>query len=279
MQRMRRSGSIDDCVSFPLSPADQPADRCTFSCVHSFFVVLGERLLPSSTSRWLSHSFNLVCSRFRTTSMASTHHPMAARSLLAALLFVVTAVTMVPTKASAFHVVSMGDRSTLPHLLHRHSDSPMSVSSRHTTRLRGGATTSAADTPTVLPDFASKQDYLKYMEEVAALPKGFATGTSEGTFLSVEAPAMGDLPIRGTVIHLTEGPTDSWAAVFTSNKVLALTGFAFSKSFLWIAYSRTFVSTAVSRGTRSGWSISCGQWRPIACHCHQQQSFQRMFWW
>ena len=51
------------------------------------------------------------------------------------------------------------------------------------------------------------------------LPSGFAVGTAKGTFVSVEAPSMGDLPIRATVIHLTEGPTDSWAAVFTSNKV------------------------------------------------------------
>ena len=51
------------------------------------------------------------------------------------------------------------------------------------------------------------------------LPSGFAVGTAKGTFVSAEAPAMGNLPIRATVIHLTEGPTDSWAAVFTSNKV------------------------------------------------------------
>jgi hypothetical protein len=70
-----------------------------------------------------------------------------------------------------------------------------------------------------LPDFTSKQDYMKYMETVSALPKGFATGTGEGKFIPVEAPAMGELPVRGTVIHLTEGATDSWAAVFTKNKV------------------------------------------------------------
>lgn len=29
---------------------------------------------------------------------------------------------------------------------------------------------------------------------------------------------MGELPIKATVIHLTDGPTDSWGAVFTSNK-------------------------------------------------------------
>jgi N-acetylglutamate synthase/N-acetylornithine aminotransferase len=36
--------------------------------------------------------------------------------------------------------------------------------------------------------------------------------------VSQEAPAMGKLPISGTVIHLTEGPTENWAAVFTKNK-------------------------------------------------------------
>jgi hypothetical protein len=63
------------------------------------------------------------------------------------------------------------------------------------------------------------------------LPSGFAVGTAKGTFVSVEAPSMGDLPIRATVIHLTEGPTDSWAAVFTSNKVrLYMLGF-----IIWFA--------------------------------------------
>jgi hypothetical protein len=88
---------------------------------------------------------------------------------------------------------------------------------------RGGtqlsSTTSATDTPTQLPDFASKEEYLSFMEGVSALPKGFATGTAKGTFVSQEAPLMGNLPIKGTVIYLTEGPTDSWAAVFTKNRV------------------------------------------------------------
>lgn len=76
------------------------------------------------------------------------------------------------------------------------------------------------DTPAILPDFETKEAYLEYMESVSALPKGFATGTAKGTFVSVEAPSMGNLPIRGTVIHLTEGPTENWAAVFTKNKVI-----------------------------------------------------------
>jgi hypothetical protein len=75
------------------------------------------------------------------------------------------------------------------------------------------------DTPETLPDFATAEDYLQYMESVSSLPKGFATGTADGTFVSVEAPSLGDLKIRGTVIQVTSGPTDSWAACYTSNKV------------------------------------------------------------
>jgi hypothetical protein len=75
------------------------------------------------------------------------------------------------------------------------------------------------DTPEILPSFASQEEYLAYMEQVAALPKGFATGTAGGKFVSVEAPGLGPLPIRATVIVLTEGPTEHWAAVFTKNKV------------------------------------------------------------
>lgn len=88
---------------------------------------------------------------------------------------------------------------------------------RRLSLLRAGAT--AQDTPTTLPDFASKDDYLKFMEPLSGLPKGFATGTANGKFISKEAPAMGPLPIRGTVIYLADGPTNAWAAVFTKNKV------------------------------------------------------------
>lgn len=59
---------------------------------------------------------------------------------------------------------------------------------------------------------------MSYMEQVAALPLGFATGTANGQFISVEAPSMGPLPIRATIIHVTNGPTESWAAVYTKNK-------------------------------------------------------------
>jgi glutamate N-acetyltransferase / amino-acid N-acetyltransferase len=95
----------------------------------------------------------------------------------------------------------------------------------HLTRpllVRGGtsrdATVITQDTPVTLPEFENKEAYMEYMQGVSALPKGFATGTASGTFVSEEAPALGNLPIKGTIIHLTEGPTDNWAAVFTSNK-------------------------------------------------------------
>uniref|UniRef100_A0A7S3LIB3 Arginine biosynthesis bifunctional protein ArgJ, mitochondrial n=1 Tax=Amphora coffeiformis TaxID=265554 RepID=A0A7S3LIB3_9STRA len=80
------------------------------------------------------------------------------------------------------------------------------------------ATETSMDTPQILPEFPNKDEYLAYMETVSALPKGFATGTANGKFVSVEAPALGPLPIRATVIYLTEGPTENWAAVFTKNK-------------------------------------------------------------
>lgn len=71
--------------------------------------------------------------------------------------------------------------------------------------------------PDDLPEFSSKEEYLKFLDERGSLPKGFRCGTASGTFIPVEAPAMGALPIKGTVIALDE-PTDSWAAVFTKNK-------------------------------------------------------------
>lgn len=89
---------------------------------------------------------------------------------------------------------------------------PSLSSSTTTTTLK------VSDTPEILPEFETDDDYLDYMKTVSNLPKGFATGTSDGTFISCEAPGLGNLKIRATVIHLTEGPTDSWAACFTSNK-------------------------------------------------------------
>ena len=77
----------------------------------------------------------------------------------------------------------------------------------------------AVDTDSILPSFNNLEEYTSYLKSAGQLPSGFAVGTATGEFVSVEAPAMGKLPIKATVIHLTEGPTDSWAAVFTSNKV------------------------------------------------------------
>ena len=77
----------------------------------------------------------------------------------------------------------------------------------------------AVDTDSILPSFTTEEEYTSYLKSAGQLPSGFAVGTATGEFVSVEAPAMGKLPIKATVIHLTEGPTDSWAAVFTSNKV------------------------------------------------------------
>jgi hypothetical protein len=88
-----------------------------------------------------------------------------------------------------------------------------------TTTTASEAAMISSDTPETLPEFATDEEYLAYMKTVSDLPKGFATGTSDGTFISVEAPSLGKLKIRATVIQLTDGPTDSWAACFTSNKV------------------------------------------------------------
>ena len=79
--------------------------------------------------------------------------------------------------------------------------------------------TNEGDTDLVLPSFETKEDYTAYLLKAGKLPGGFAVGTAKGSFVSVEAPAIGPLPIKATVIHLTEGPAESWAAVFTSNRV------------------------------------------------------------
>jgi hypothetical protein len=75
------------------------------------------------------------------------------------------------------------------------------------------------DTHAELPSFQSKEEYESYLMEASGLPKGFATGSAIGSFVPEEAPLMGALPIKGTIIHLTDGPSENWAAVFTQNKV------------------------------------------------------------
>ena len=95
------------------------------------------------------------------------------------------------------------------------------TSTQYQSRKPSSSSTSlrAADTDSILPTFSNKEKYTSYLKSAGQLPSGFAVGTATGEFVSVEAPAMGKLPIKATIIHLTEGPTDSWAAVFTSNKV------------------------------------------------------------
>lgn len=102
--------------------------------------------------------------------------------------------------------------SAFPTKLHRSFALPRLDSSSSSTAHQSG------DTDVVLPSFDTKEEYMEYMQAASALPRGFATGTASGTFVSVEAPALGPLPIKGTVIQLVDGPTDSWAAVFTRNK-------------------------------------------------------------
>jgi len=77
----------------------------------------------------------------------------------------------------------------------------------------------AKDTLSELPPFDSKEEYEEYLMEASGLPKGFETGSAIGSFVPEEAPSMGSLKIKGTIIHLTDGPTENWAAVFTQNKV------------------------------------------------------------
>jgi len=124
------------------------------------------------------------------------------RSVSSTLLIAVVATIMSSCTVGAF---SKSYTSTQYHC--RESSSSSIVSLR------------AVDTDSILPSFDNKEQYTTYLKSAGQLPSGFAVGTATGEFVSVEAPAMGKLPIKATVIHLTEGPTDSWAAVFTSNKV------------------------------------------------------------
>ncbi len=130
-------------------------------------------------------------------------------TLPSVLAFTTTTTTTAPsTTSTAFNI----------HQKHQ-SPSTLFVASA----VRGtddGTSTSKYDKDTAknLPPFASKEEYLNYITEASALPKGFSTGSAVGSFVPEEAPSMGSLPIKATIIHLDE-PTDSWAAVFTQNKV------------------------------------------------------------
>jgi hypothetical protein len=89
------------------------------------------------------------------------------------------------------------------------------------------------DTHAELPSFQSKEEYEAYLMEASGLPKGFATGSAVGSFVPEEAPLMGSLPIKGTIIHLTDGPSENWAAVFTQNKVREAFLVQFLHTFCW----------------------------------------------
>lgn len=70
----------------------------------------------------------------------------------------------------------------------------------------------------ILPEFDSLESYISYLEPRSALPKGFQVASAWTKFIPAEAPVMGPLPIRSTIIYLPEGPTTSWTAVFTKNR-------------------------------------------------------------
>lgn len=88
---------------------------------------------------------------------------------------------------------------------------------RSGTRLHAGGDKSS-DTDTSLPSFYSREDYIQYLSNASALPKGFSCGVATGQFVGVEAPQLGYLKIRGTVIYLPDGPSNTWAATFTRNR-------------------------------------------------------------
>jgi hypothetical protein len=148
----------------------------------------------------------MVVSRIERTRTAAA--PTMTTTTRAKLLLIFMTIAVLPSSTSAFVCGSTFSR-------------PVRLSTQQGPQhqLQAESTSTIQDTPTLLPDFTSQEDYLSYMESVAALPQGFATGTADGKFVSVEAPSMGPLPIRGTIIHVTSGPTDSWAAVYTKNKV------------------------------------------------------------
>lgn len=104
-------------------------------------------------------------------------------------------------------------------VLSNHNQNPMkSATNRLASPSTGALNLNSKDTDETLPSFYSREEYFQYLSERSGLPQGFSTGISSGSFVSVEAPNMGPLPIRGTVVYLDE-PTDMWAATFTSNKV------------------------------------------------------------
>jgi hypothetical protein len=141
------------------------------------------------------------------------------------------------------------------------STTPSTPSTKTTTR-QFASTSVSQDTPETLPEFPSVDAYLEYLETVSQLPKGFATGTADGTFISVEAPGLGNLKIRGTIIQMTEGPTESWAACFTSNKVSMRIGcrclvrmLGKSHTFLLFLFHDDSSLGHLSRSEEKGWHL------------------------
>ena len=63
--------------------------------------------------------------------------------------------------------------------------------------------------------FASQQAYLSYLESISALPAGFSVGAARFSFKPFEVDKT--LPMNLTLL-VTDKPTDSFAAMFTSNK-------------------------------------------------------------
>eukprot|EP00565_Helicotheca_tamesis_P002510 CAMPEP_0185724368 /NCGR_PEP_ID=MMETSP1171-20130828/875_1 /TAXON_ID=374046 /ORGANISM="Helicotheca tamensis, Strain CCMP826" /LENGTH=522 /DNA_ID=CAMNT_0028392203 /DNA_START=62 /DNA_END=1630 /DNA_ORIENTATION=+ len=149
-------------------------------------------------------------------------HPSARsirKTILLALGTAFTTTTTLPSSSqcivSAFGIARNNNALHIKTNLHNKQKHFFSSSSTTTATILF----SNNDTPATLPSFETKEDYIKYLSSpVSDLPKGFEIGTGAGKFIPVEAPMMGELPIRATVIHLKDGPTDNWAAVFTKNK-------------------------------------------------------------
>lgn len=64
-------------------------------------------------------------------------------------------------------------------------------------------------------EFASREEYLSYLKSISQLPKGFNVGATRFSFEPIEVKNK-LLPMNMTLIHLDQ-PTDSFAAMFTSN--------------------------------------------------------------
>lgn len=66
-----------------------------------------------------------------------------------------------------------------------------------------------------LTGFPNQPSYLKYLESISKLPAGFSVGAARFNFKPFEVDKT--LPMNLTII-MTDKPTDSFAAMFTSNK-------------------------------------------------------------